>query len=95
MNMEVQLTDDQQTFVRQAIERGRYTREEEAIEDALALWEERERRRLEILVAVDFAEASFARGEGDFVTTDAQADHLFEQVKSEGLRLFAARANNR
>ena len=93
--MEVQLTDDQQSFVRQAIERGRYTREEEAIADALALWEERERRRLEILVAVDFAEASFARGEGEVVTTDAEAAQLFEDIKAEGMRLFASKANNR
>ena len=93
--MEVELTDDQQTFVRQAIERGRYTGEEDAIADALALWEERERRRVEILVAVDFAEASYARGEGDVVTNDAEAVELFENIKTEGMRRFAAKANNR
>ena len=93
--MEVQLTNDQQTFVRQAIERGRYTGEEDAIADALALWEERERRRVEILVAVDFAEASYARGEGDVVTNDAEAVELFENIKTEGMRRFAAKANNR
>ena len=93
--MEVQLTDDQQTFVRQAIERGRYTREEDAIADALALWEERERRRIEILVAVDFAEAAYTRGDGDVVTNDAEAVELFENIKAEGMRRFAAKANNR
>ena len=93
--MEVQLTNDQQTFVRQAIERGRYTGEEDAIADALALWEERERRRVEILVAVDFAEASYARGEGDVVTNDAEAVELFENIKAEGMRRFAAKTNNR
>lgn len=41
--MEVQLTPDQQLFVRRAIESGRLASEEAAIREALALWEERER----------------------------------------------------
>ena len=47
--MNVELTADQRPFVQKAIESGRFTREEEAIEEALARWEERERRRLEII----------------------------------------------
>ncbi len=62
--MEVRLTDDQKAFVRQAIESGRYSREEDALQEALRLWESRERRRAEILAAVDQAEASFFRPEG-------------------------------
>jgi len=93
--MEVQLTDDQRAFVRQAIERGRYRGEEEAIADALALWEERERRRIEILASIDFAEASFARGEGDVVTSEAEANQLFDKICAEGMQRFAARANSR
>ena len=93
--MEVQLTDDQKAFVRQGIEMGRYSHEEDALRDAMSMWEERERRSVEILVAVDFAEASFARGEGDVVTTDAEAAQLFEHIKAEGMRLFASKANNR
>ena len=50
--MEVQLTPDQKAFVRQAIESGRLEREEDAVAQALCLWEERERRRSEILAAV-------------------------------------------
>jgi hypothetical protein len=46
--MNVELTPGQRELVRKAIESGRITREEEAIEEALALWEHRERRRLEI-----------------------------------------------
>ncbi len=61
--MEVQLTPEQKAFIRQAIESGRLQREEDAVQEALSLWEERERRRLEILAAVDKAEASLARGE--------------------------------
>jgi putative addiction module CopG family antidote len=67
----VELTPDQKVFVRQAIENGRFAREEDAVQEALALWEERERRRLEILAMVDEAEASLARGEGREVTEDS------------------------
>jgi len=42
--MEVQLTADQRAFGRQAIESGRLQREDEAVQEALSLWEERERR---------------------------------------------------
>jgi len=41
--MEVQLTQDQKAFVRQAIESGRLRTEEDAVKEALSLWEERER----------------------------------------------------
>ena len=44
--MEVQLTTDQKAFVRRAVESGRLHSEEEAIKEALALWEDRERQRL-------------------------------------------------
>ena len=59
--MRVELTPGQRAFVQRAIESGRFSREEEAVEEALALWEERERRRLEILAALDAADASLAR----------------------------------
>ena len=74
--MEVHLTDDQKAFVRDAIEAGRYSREEDALREALSLWEGRERRRAEILAAVDQAEASFARGEGRRITTREEARSL-------------------
>lgn len=55
------------------------------VKEALSLWEERERRRLEILVAVDKAEASLARGEGRSVTTPEEARQLAEDVKRRGM----------
>jgi putative addiction module CopG family antidote len=67
----VQLTPDQQAFVQKAIESGRFTREEEAVQEALALWEERERRRLEIVAMIDEADASLARGEGREFTKES------------------------
>lgn len=82
-HMEVQLTVDQEAFVRQAIESGRIQREEDAIREALALWEERERVRAEILAAVDEAEASLARGE-ERAITQASMRELAESVKRRG-----------
>jgi Arc/MetJ-type ribon-helix-helix transcriptional regulator len=87
--MEVQLTPDQQAFVRQAIESGRIHREEEALKEALALWEERERTRAEILSAVDVAEASLAQGGGRFITQESMR-HLAAEVKLRGRDRLAA-----
>ena len=81
--MEVELTADQKAFVRQAIQSGRFHREEEAVQEALALWEERERTRAEILAAVYEAEASLARGEGRAITQQSMRD-LAGEVKRRG-----------
>lgn len=59
------------------------------------LWEERERRRLEILTAVDNAEASLARGEGRVVTTYAEAVQLASNVERRGLARTEAEHNSR
>ena len=81
--MNVELTPDQRAFVQRAIESGRFSREEEAVQEALALWEERERRRLETLAMVDEAEASLARGEGREITEESM-NALAEDVKRQG-----------
>jgi putative addiction module CopG family antidote len=87
--MEVHFTDDQKAFVRQAIESGRYSGEEDALREALSLWEERERARAGILAAVDIAEASFARGEGRIITQDSMRE-LAEHVKQRGRARLAS-----
>jgi Arc/MetJ-type ribon-helix-helix transcriptional regulator len=92
--MEVQLTTDQQAFVRQAIESGRLKREEDAVKEALSLWEERERTRAEILAAVDEAEASLARGEGRSITQESMRE-LAESVKQRGRARLAAEQSSR
>jgi antitoxin ParD1/3/4 len=92
--MEVHLTPDQEAFVRQAIESGRLHRPEDAVEEALRLWEERERTRAEILAAVDLAEASLARGEGRVIATEQDVRDLANDVKRRGrARLEAERAS--
>jgi Arc/MetJ-type ribon-helix-helix transcriptional regulator len=87
--MEVDLTADQRELIRQAIETGRFHRAEDAVREALLLWEERERGRAEILAAVDIAEASLSRGEGRAVTQQSMRE-LANEVKQRGrLRLDA------
>jgi Arc/MetJ-type ribon-helix-helix transcriptional regulator len=93
--MEVQLTPDQKAFVRQAIESGRLGREEDAITEALSLWEERERRRFAILASADRAEASIAHGEGRRVTTPEEVKQLADDIRRRGLARLAAEQNPR
>lgn len=88
--MDVHLSPDQEAFIRQAIESGRFRHEEEAVQEAMLLWEERERRRLEILAAVDQAEASLARGEGLTIASEAELDAFATDIKRRGLERFSA-----
>ena len=88
-HMDVQLTPDQRAFVRQAIDSGRLRGEEDAVKEALALWEERERGRAEILAAVDEAEASLARGEGRVITQESMRE-LAQQVMERGRARLAS-----
>jgi len=81
--MEVRPTPDQQAFIRQALEAGRIARPEDAAAQAMALWEDHERRRAEILANVDAAEASLAGGEGIAITKDAMRA-LANDVKRRG-----------
>ncbi len=83
MFMEVRLSPDQEAFIRQAIESGRFHRPEDAVREALSLWEEKERARAEILAAVDTAEASLARGEGRTITAESM-QQLADEVKQRG-----------
>ena len=81
--MDVQLTSDQKAFARRAIESGRLHTEKDAVREALALWEERERQRAEFLVTLDDARASLARGEGRVITQDSMRE-LAKEVKEGG-----------
>jgi len=81
--MEVQLTSDQRAFARRAVESGRFHSEEDAVQEALALWEERERRRMAFLATLDDARASLARGEGLIVTQETMRQ-LATEVRERG-----------
>ena len=93
--MEVHLTPDQEAFIRQAMETGRLHREEDAVQEAMLLWEERERRRIEILASVDKAESSLARDEGRRITSHEEVVQLAEDVKQRGKARLSAEPNPR
>ena len=93
--MEIELTSDQKAFARHAVETGRLHSEEDAIREALALWEERERRRVEFQATLDNARASLARGEGREITQESMHE-LSAQVKERGrTRLIAELSQSR
>jgi Arc/MetJ-type ribon-helix-helix transcriptional regulator len=87
--MEIRLSPDQQAFVREGIAAGRFQSEADAVSEALAMWEERERTRAEILAAVDAAAASLLRGEGR-VLTEQFTREFAAAVKQRGRTRLAA-----
>lgn len=87
--MEIHLTPDQLAFARDAIASGRFADEQQAVQEALSLWEARERSRAEILLAVDKAEASLAAGGGRVITQQSMQD-LAAEVKQRGRVRLAA-----
>jgi Arc/MetJ-type ribon-helix-helix transcriptional regulator len=87
--MDVELTSDQKAFARQAIENGRLHSEEEAVREALALWEERERQRAVFLLTLEEAKHSLAGGGGRVVTQESMRA-LAEEVKERGRARLAA-----
>jgi hypothetical protein len=59
------------------------------VQEALSLWEERERKRAEFLATLGDARASLARGEGRIITQQSMRD-LAEEVKQRGQTRLAA-----
>ena len=83
------MTPDQKALARHAIESGRIDREEEAVQEALAMWEERERTRSEMLNSLDSAEDSLVLGEERLITRQSMAD-LAGEIKQRGRDRLAA-----
>jgi len=88
--MELHLTPDQEALIRQGIEAGRFHGTEDAVLEAMSLWEERERRRREILASIDTAEASLARGEGRRIATREETRQLADDIKRGGMARLSA-----
>jgi putative addiction module CopG family antidote len=87
--MAVELTSDQRAFARRAMESGRFESEEDAVREALALWEERERRLLEFRSTIEEARASLARGEGREITPESMRELSAEVSERGRARLIA------
>ena len=90
--MKVHISPDQRAFIQEGIESGRFRNEEDALQEALALWEERERRRSEILGAVDKAERSIARGKSRVITPTSMRV-LAKRIKQRGRSRMQQRQN--
>jgi Arc/MetJ-type ribon-helix-helix transcriptional regulator len=92
--MDVILSPEHAAFVRHAIAEGRIAREEDAVTEALDLWTERQRRRTEILEAVERADASLAAGKGIPITEESMRK-LAEDVNRRGRERMRARRKGR
>jgi hypothetical protein len=87
--MQIELNLEQREFVRRALEAGRVCREEDAVKQALDPWVERERRREELLAALDQGEASLAGGKGRIITLESLRE-LADEVHQRGRARLAA-----
>lgn len=89
------MTPDQIAFARAAVRSGRFQREEDAIPEALALWEQRERTRAELQADLGAAETSLAAGKGRDITEQSMED-LATDIKQRGrARLADAQRRSR
>jgi putative addiction module CopG family antidote len=86
--MQVELTPAQSSFIDLGIQEGRFRDPEEAVRRALALWEKRERTRIELLASLDLAEQSLNAGEGETYTGE-DLHELVESVQQRGIARLA------
>ena len=89
MSMEIELTPEQDSLVNLGIEQGRFQRREEAVRDAMALWEKRERARIELLAELEAGESS-TEDEDIVLDSDEAVVAFFEDVKQRGRARLAA-----
>ena len=88
--MEIELTPEQNSLVNLGMEEGRFQRREDAIRDAMALWERRERARLELLAELEAGE-SCPEEEDIALDSDEAVAAFFEDIKQRGRARLAAR----
>jgi Arc/MetJ-type ribon-helix-helix transcriptional regulator len=85
--MDLDLTPEQNTAIRNAISAGRVEDTAQAVREAIALWVDRERRRNDLLSSLVAEEAALARGEGTAITPDAMKDLTAEVMRRCAVRL--------
>ncbi len=81
--MQIELTPAQNSFVELGIQDGRFRDREEAVRQALALWEARERARVELLTSLDLAEQALDGGQGEEYTAE-NLSSLVASVRARG-----------
>lgn len=83
--MQIELTADQHAFIDLGIREGRFRSTEEAVRQALAQWEKRERSRAELLASLELADKEIDAGGGEVYDTD-DLTRLVENVRSRGMQ---------
>jgi putative addiction module CopG family antidote len=81
--MQIELTPAQNSFVELGIQEGRFRDRDEAVRQALSLWERRERERLELLSSLDSAERELDAGGGEEYSPE-NLGALVESVRKRG-----------
>jgi Arc/MetJ-type ribon-helix-helix transcriptional regulator len=81
--MRIELTPEQNSFIDLGIQEGRFRDSLDAVQQALAQWEKRERARVELLASLDLAEQSLDAGEGEEYTTETLSQ-LVASVEKRG-----------
>ena len=87
--MHITLTEAQEALVRRAVETGRLSRVEDAVTEALLLWEEQQRAREAFLAKIEAGRQAIAQGEGIAITRDSM-QALADDVKRRGRERRAA-----
>jgi Arc/MetJ-type ribon-helix-helix transcriptional regulator len=90
MEVHITPTPEQEVFIKQAIASGPFKTAEDAAREALRQWEEQEPRRMELLIDLDAAKASLARGDGPRLTAET-VEELTQDVKRRGRSRLAPR----
>ncbi len=88
--MQVELTPEQHSFVDLGLREGRFRSPEDAVREALAQWEKRERARVELLASLDLAQQALDAGEGEHYAPES-LDRLVKSVTEGGKARIAAR----
>ena len=88
--MQIELTSEQNDFIRLGIEQGRYSNGAEAVQDAMNGWVERERARLELIQAIEEGESALDAGEYIDLDSDEAITEMMEGVKRRGRERLAA-----
>ena len=91
--MNITLPPEQEAFIRSAIGSGRLACAEDAVSEALLMWEARETKRAAFRASLDEARDSMARGEGRKITHDSMTQLAAEHRGSSGeLRVLVGQA---
>ena len=86
--MQIELTPAQNSFIDLGIQEGRFQNRDEAVRQALAEWEDRQRSRAELLVSLELADQSLDDHAGEEYTLDS-LPQLAHSIAERGRKKLA------